>query len=92
MHLQWIYWNFTLHDKLCGYLHKKKEEDIRITIKELAETSPDEVKQIPPRDKFQRAHQVPYQKSTVLDHCPPSSYYSKLANSSSRQPSKENSM
>jgi hypothetical protein len=23
-HLQWIYQNFTLHDKLWGYLHKKK--------------------------------------------------------------------
>ena len=48
-HLQWIYQNFTLHDKLCGYLHKKKLEDIRLTIKELADTAPEEV---PKESKF----------------------------------------
>jgi hypothetical protein len=41
--LQWIYQNFTLHDKLCGYLHKKNLEDIQLTIKELADTVPEEV-------------------------------------------------
>jgi hypothetical protein len=48
----------------------------------LVETSPDEV---PKEIKFHleiyfwRAHQVPYQKSTVMDHCPPSSNCSGLA-------------
>jgi len=48
-HSQWIYRNFTLHDKLCGYLHNKSHEDIRITIEELAETSPED---IPEESKF----------------------------------------
>jgi hypothetical protein len=48
-HSQWIYQNFTLHDKLCGYLHKKKLEDIHLTIKELADTPPEEV---PEESKF----------------------------------------
>jgi hypothetical protein len=48
-HLQWIYQNFTLHDKLCWYLHKKKLEDIRLTIEELADTAPEEV---PGESKF----------------------------------------
>ena len=46
-HLQWIYRNFTLHDKLCGYLHNKSLEDIRI--EELVETSPED---IPAESKF----------------------------------------
>jgi hypothetical protein len=48
-HSQWIFWNFTLHGKLYGYLHKKKIEDIRLTIEELAETPPEE---IPEESKF----------------------------------------
>jgi hypothetical protein len=48
-HSQWIYQNFTPHDKLCGYLHKKKIKDIRLTIEELAETPPEE---IPKESKF----------------------------------------
>jgi hypothetical protein len=42
-HLQCFYRNFTLHDKHCGYLHKKNLEDIRLTIKELSDTAPEEV-------------------------------------------------
>jgi hypothetical protein len=41
--LQWIYRNFTLHDKLCGYLHNKSLEDIKQTIEELAETPPEDI-------------------------------------------------
>ena len=48
-HLQWIYRNFTLHDKLCGYLHNRSLEDIRLTIEELAEMSPED---IPKENKF----------------------------------------
>jgi hypothetical protein len=48
-HLQWIYQNFTLHNKLCGYLHKKKAEDICLTIEELTDTPPEEV---PKESKF----------------------------------------
>ena len=47
--MQWIYRNFTLHEKLCGYLHKKNLEDIRLTIEELADTAPEEV---PEESKF----------------------------------------
>jgi len=46
---QWIYRNFTLHDKLCGYLHNKSLEDIKQTIEELAETPPED---IPKGSKF----------------------------------------
>jgi hypothetical protein len=46
---QWIYQNFTLHDKLCRYLHKKKIKDIRLTIEELAETP---LEEIPKESKF----------------------------------------
>ncbi len=35
-HSQRIFQNFTLHDKLCRYLHKRKIKDIRLTIEELA--------------------------------------------------------
>jgi hypothetical protein len=48
-HSQWIYRNFTLHDKLCGYLHNKTVKDIRITLEELAETPPED---IPEESKF----------------------------------------
>jgi hypothetical protein len=48
-HSQWIYRNFTLHDKLCGYLHNKSLEDIKQTIEELAETPPED---IPEGSKF----------------------------------------
>jgi hypothetical protein len=41
--------NFTLHDKLCGYLHSKSLEDIIQTIEELAEMSPED---IPEKSKF----------------------------------------
>jgi hypothetical protein len=34
-HSKWIYQNFALHDRLHGYLHKKKLEDIRQTIEAL---------------------------------------------------------
>ncbi len=62
-HLQWIYRNFTLHDKLCGYLHKEKLEHIQLTIKELADTAPEEVpkeNKVSPQDQFWQSHQVPY--------------------------------
>jgi hypothetical protein len=48
-HSQWIYCNFTLHDKLCGYLHNKTLEDIKLTIKQLAETS---LEDIPEESRF----------------------------------------
>ena len=48
-HLQWIYQNFALHDRLHGYLHKKKLEDIRQTIKALSDMAPEEV---PEENKF----------------------------------------
>jgi hypothetical protein len=38
-----------LHDKLCGYLHNKSLKDIRLTIEDLAETSPED---IPEESKF----------------------------------------
>jgi len=42
-HMQWIYRNFTLHDKLCSYLHNKSLEDIKQTIDELAEMPPEDI-------------------------------------------------
>ena len=42
-HSQWIYCNFTLHDKLCRYLHNKTLKDMQITIEQLAETSPEDI-------------------------------------------------
>ena len=39
-HSQWINHNFTLNDKLCGYLHSKSLEDIRLTIEELERNIP----------------------------------------------------
>ena len=48
-HSQWIYRNFTLHDKRCGYLHNKSLEDVKQTIAELAETPPEDV---PEESKF----------------------------------------
>ena len=42
-HSQWIYRIFKLHDKLCEYLHNKMLEDIHVTIKQLAETSSDDI-------------------------------------------------
>ena len=48
-HSQWIYRNFTLHDKLCGYLHNKSLQDIKQTIEELAEMPPED---IPKESKF----------------------------------------
>jgi len=48
-HSQWIYRNFTLRDKLCGYLRNKSLEDIKQTIEELAEMPPED---IPEGSKF----------------------------------------
>jgi hypothetical protein len=42
-HLQWIYRNFTVHNKLCGFLYNKMLDDIHVTIKQLTETSPDDI-------------------------------------------------
>jgi hypothetical protein len=42
-HSQWIYCNFSLHNRICRYLHNKSLEDIRIAIDELAETPPEDV-------------------------------------------------
>jgi hypothetical protein len=42
-HSQWIYRNFALHDRICGYLHNKSLEAIRVAIDELAETPPEDV-------------------------------------------------
>ena len=41
-HWQWIYRNFILHNKLCGCLQKKNLENIRLTIEDLTDTTPEE--------------------------------------------------
>ncbi len=43
IHLQWTYQTFTLHDKLCEFLHRKKAEGVCLTIKVLADTPLEEV-------------------------------------------------
>jgi len=35
-HSQWIFHNFSLHDKRNGYLHKKKAEEIALELESLA--------------------------------------------------------
>jgi hypothetical protein len=42
-HSQWIFCNISLHDKINGYLHKKKSEEIVLELESLAGTAPEEV-------------------------------------------------
>ena len=43
MHSQWIFCNISLHDKINGYLHKKKSEEIALKLELLAEIAPEDV-------------------------------------------------
>jgi hypothetical protein len=42
-HTQWIFRNICLHNKINGYLHKKKSEEIVLELKSLAGTAPEDV-------------------------------------------------
>jgi hypothetical protein len=42
-HSQWIFRNISLHDKINGYLHKKKSEEILLELEFLTGTAPEEV-------------------------------------------------
>jgi len=42
-HSQWIFRNFSLHDKRNGYLHKKKAEEIALELESLAGLAPEDV-------------------------------------------------
>jgi len=42
-HSQWIFRNFSLHDKRNGYLHKKKVEEVALELKSLAGLAPEDV-------------------------------------------------
>jgi hypothetical protein len=42
-HSQWIVCNISLHDKINGYLHKKKSEEIALELEKLAEIAPEDV-------------------------------------------------
>ena len=42
-HSQWIFRNFSLHDKRNGYLHKKKAEEITLELESLAGLAPEDV-------------------------------------------------
>ena len=42
-HSQWIFRNFSLHDKRNGYLHKKKVEEIALELESLAGLAPEDV-------------------------------------------------
>ena len=42
-HSQWIFRNFSLHDKRNGYLHKKKVEEIALELESLAGLAPGDV-------------------------------------------------
>jgi hypothetical protein len=43
MHSQWIFRNISLHDKINGYLHKKKSEEIALKLELLAGIAPEDV-------------------------------------------------
>jgi hypothetical protein len=43
MHSQWIFHNISLHDKINGYLHKKKSEEIMLELESLAGIAPEDV-------------------------------------------------
>jgi hypothetical protein len=42
-HSQWLFWNFTLHDKQCGYRRMKDRAEVLVRIDELRNTDPDRV-------------------------------------------------
>jgi len=42
-HSQWIFRNFSLHDKRTGYLHKKKAEETALELESLAGLAPEDV-------------------------------------------------
>jgi hypothetical protein len=42
-HSQWIFRNISLHDRINGYLHKKKSEEIVLELESLAGTAPENV-------------------------------------------------
>jgi len=42
-HSQWIFRNFSLHNKRHGYLHKKKAEEIALELESLAGLAPEDV-------------------------------------------------
>jgi len=42
-HSQWIFHNFSLHDKRKGYLHKKKVEEIALELGSLEVLAPEDV-------------------------------------------------
>ncbi len=42
-HSQWIFRNYSLHDKRNGYLHKKKAEEIALELESLAGLAPEDV-------------------------------------------------
>jgi hypothetical protein len=48
-HSQWIFRNISLHDKINGYLHKKKSEEIALELELLAGIAPEDV---PAKSRF----------------------------------------
>jgi len=42
-HSQWIFRNFSLHNKRNGYIHKKKAEEIALELESLAGLAPEDV-------------------------------------------------
>jgi len=42
-HYQWIFCNFSLHDKRNGYLHKMKVDEIALELESLAGLAPEDV-------------------------------------------------
>ena len=88
-HLQWIYHNFTLHDKLCGTsttsLLRTSDSPLKSWQKHPRRCT--RGKQVFTRNKLWRSHQVPHRKSTILDHSSTCGNYSGPAIRSGRQPS-----
>jgi hypothetical protein len=45
-HSQWIFWNFTLHNKQCGYLQLKQHRDLLLKVDSLLDTPPNEIPEV----------------------------------------------
>ncbi len=43
LHWQWIFWNFTLHDKQQGYLCLKQRKDLLQELDKLIDTPPEDI-------------------------------------------------
>ncbi len=65
LHSQWIFRNFSLHDKRNGYLHNKKAEKIALELESLAGLAPEDV---PANSQFLlESHPIQLRIAKILD-------------------------